>query len=273
MRTVYSDKDNLISTYWLKRSDKHEKIDDDSICVTVAVGARKKCRRPLEKDWWRVVNFMKEGHVMMKRRTWGTLFVILMVLLLGQVSSAADPRKLLVAITVEPASLEPCLASAGNDLNIAINIAEYLISPTPSGRLEPGLATSWKASPDGKKIEFTLRKGVKFHSGDPFTAKDVQFSFQRAVKNDNIKISLTGIERFEIVDDYHLNIHFKTPDVTFIPSWARVLISSKSYYDRVGEDAYTRTPVGTGPYNFVRYMPGEYVDMERFEGYWGRNLK
>ena len=78
------------------------------------------------------------------------------------------------------------------------------------------------------------------------------------------------MDRLEVIDDYRFKVYFKMPDVTFIPNRAgAVLISSKGYYDRVGEDQFVKKPVGTGPYKFLRHVPGEYVDIERFEDYWG----
>jgi peptide/nickel transport system substrate-binding protein len=77
------------------------------------------------------------------------------------------------------------------------------------------------------------------------------------------------VEKIEIIDDYNFRIHFSTPDVTFIPYRGGGMIASKSYYDKVGEDKFVKQPVGTGPYKVTNYVPGEYVDLERFEEYWG----
>ncbi len=73
-------------------------------------------------------------------------------------ASAAQtpPKKLLVAIGQEPTTLDHSLISTGSDYTVAENYGEYLIQKIPSGDLRPGLATSWKVSPDGKEIEFTL---------------------------------------------------------------------------------------------------------------------
>jgi peptide/nickel transport system substrate-binding protein len=203
-----------------------------------------------------------------------TLFVLAIVLIMGllfhgSVSAAPVPTKLVVAVTVEPQSLDPSLAIAGNDMTISQNFAEYLIYRTPGGELKPGLATSWKMASDGKKIEFSLRKGVKFHSGDPLTVQDVKFSFERAIQNPTVGTRLRSIEKVELLDQDRFAIHFKAPDATFIPNRGSVMIVSKSYYDRVGEEVFVKKPVGTGHYKFVHYVSGEYVDMERFDEYWG----
>ena len=186
-------------------------------------------------------------------------------------AASGGEKKVVLAIPQEPTTLDPSLIVTGPDFIMVENWGEYLLGATPSGELKPRLVTTWKMSPDGKKIDFTLRKGIKFHSGDMLTARDVEFSFNRGLtKNPATRTTLALMERFEVLDDYRFTIHFKTPDVSFIPTQAgRVAIVSKSYYERVGEDKFVRQPVGTGPYKVVHYASGEYFDLERFEEYWG----
>jgi peptide/nickel transport system substrate-binding protein len=202
-----------------------------------------------------------------------TLLVILLTmgLLVAPHSISAADKKVVVAIGMEPTTIDPSSSYLGSaDYQVAENYAEYLIYRAPNGDLKPGLAASWKVSPDGKVIEFTLRRGVKFHSGDSLTAKDVEFSFERGqAKSSSVKTRLKLVDRFEIIDDYRFKVHFKMPDVTFIRNRGGAMIVSKTYFDRVGEDAFSKQPAGTGPYKFVRYVPGEYMDMERFDGYYG----
>ena len=102
-------------------------------------------------------------------------------------------RDFIIAIGQEPTSIDQSLIYLGADYHcLSMNWGERFIDKEPSGDLKPGLATSWKISPDGKRIEFTLRKGVKFHSGDPLTVKDVEFSFERdRAKNTTVKTRLS----------------------------------------------------------------------------------
>lgn len=197
--------------------------------------------------------------------------ILMVMLFLVQYASAEPARKLIVAVAQEPTSMDQSLSSAGPDAIVIENWGEYLVYRAQNGELKPGIASAWKVSPDGRVIEFTLRKGIKFHSGDPLTMKDIEFSYDRAAKNPLAKTRLRLMEKLEVVDDLHFRIHLKTPDVGFIPNRGGAAIVSKGYYDRVGEDKFVRNPVGTGPYKFVSYAPGEYVDIERFEDYWGEN--
>ncbi len=208
----------------------------------------------------------------MKRRMVAGFLTTVLVVAFSFVSpfSWAAEKKLVVAIGQEPLTMDHSLMATSPDYVVLENWAEYLVGRQQNGELGPGLADSWKVSPDGMTIEFTLRKGVKFHSGDPVTTKDVQFSFERQLaKNILIRTRLKSFDRLEVIDDYRFTVYLKSPDVTFIPNRVIPLVS-KDYYDRVGEDKFSRNPVGTGPYKFVRHAPGEYVDIERFEDYWGQ---
>jgi peptide/nickel transport system substrate-binding protein len=76
------------------------------------------------------------------------------------------------------------------------------------------------------------------------------------------------LESFTIVNDYQVKYKFKNPDAQVLAG-RPVPIESKSYYDRVGEEKFLREPVGTGPYKFVKWEPGQYIEMKANESYWG----
>ena len=148
----------------------------------------------------------------MKRKIRLFFVAVLSILtLLPAYSYSAPATKLLIAMGQEPNSMDPSACWAGSaDYQVSENYAEYLIDSIPSGELKPGLATAWKISPDGKVVDFTLRKGVKFHSGDLLTAKDVQFSFERGrAINSTVKTRLSLVEKLEIVDGRESYIDFQ----------------------------------------------------------------
>lgn len=195
-------------------------------------------------------------------------------LLATPLTALAADAKIRIAIGEEPSTVDHSASWTGVDYQIAENYGEFLIQRATNGELKPGLATAWKVSPDGKQIHFELRKNVKFHNGDAFTAKDVVFSMERGrAKSSTVKSRLSSVEKIEAVDDFNVRVHFKAPDVTFIPNRGAAMMVSKAYFDKVGEETFSRQPVGTGPYKFARFVSGETMDIERFAGYWGDKPK
>jgi peptide/nickel transport system substrate-binding protein len=149
------------------------------------------------------------------------------------------------------------------------NVTEALVGLSPNGDLRPTLAT-WTVSPDGKTIEFRLRPGVKFHTGELLTARDMEFSHNRMLekKVTSYMRQMRDLDRFEVVDDTTFRYVFKTPTIGFLPSRGPFAVS-KAYFDRVGDKEFSERPVGTGPYRLVDHKLGQSVDLEAFDGYWG----
>jgi peptide/nickel transport system substrate-binding protein len=188
----------------------------------------------------------------------------------GQAPASTLLRKIVIATPSEPDTLDLNSSKMdGVSAPIAENLTERLIGITPEGQLIPLLATSWKVSSDGREIEFVLRKGVKFHSGDPFTAKDLQFSHERGLKSSTTyQRTMRMLESFTVIDDYRVRFRFKTPDAQVLPGRGTP-VESKAYYDRVGEEKFLREPIGTGPYRFVKWEPSSYIEVRANEEYWG----
>ncbi|HEX2966653.1 MAG TPA: ABC transporter substrate-binding protein [Syntrophorhabdaceae bacterium] len=209
-----------------------------------------------------------------------TILTIASFLLGITVYGAASPpvsgsitKKLIIVTPTEPDTLD--LNSSKMDgaaAPIAENITERLVAITNDGKFVPGLASSWKISPDGKEIDFFLKKGVKFHNGDPFTAKDVLFSHERGMNptkgSTTLQRTMRYLESITMINDYQVRYRFKSPDAQILPG-RPVPIESKTYFDRVGEEKFLKEPVGTGPYRFVRWEPGQYIEMKINENYWG----
>jgi peptide/nickel transport system substrate-binding protein len=146
---------------------------------------------------------------------------------------------------------------------------DALVKPMPGNHLTPSLAESWTLSPDQTIYEFKLREGLKFHNGDPFTAEDVKFSFERAKG----KILHEKVKEVVIVDPYRVRfvLHEPWPDfMIFYGTFASGAgwIVPKKYLESVGPDGFKKQPIGLGPYKFVSSTPGIDLVMEAFEGYW-----
>src|SRR5262249_26794208 len=140
----------------------------------------------------------------------------------------------------------------------------------PGNKMAPSLAESWKESPDHLSYDFVLRAGLKFHNGDPFTAEDVKYSFDRskaAVLHDHVKDVV-------IVDPTHIRFVLKAPWPDFMTDdggWGSGAgwIVPKNYTEKVGKEGFRQHPVGLGPYKFVSQKPGVELVLEAFDGFWG----
>ncbi|MBN1848201.1 MAG: ABC transporter substrate-binding protein [Deltaproteobacteria bacterium] len=196
------------------------------------------------------------------------LLVILMATMFMPVcGEAAFSRNLVIGYEGDPDTLDMCSTRhAPTAIPIAANVMERLFQITTDGETVPGLA-SWTIAPDKMSIDFKLRKGVKFHSGDSLTTKDVIFSYKRILE----KTTATGfrwVKDIEIIDDMNFRVLFKQPDVLFLKDRS-FFIGSKSYFDRVGEAEFNKKVVGTGPYRVINWRAAEFVELERFDDYWG----
>jgi len=149
---------------------------------------------------------------------------------------------------------------------------DTLLKPMPDGTYSPCLAESWNMSPDAKVYEFKLRKGVKFHNGDPMTAEDVIFSFWR-YKAAQAKIIHGKTEKAEVVNPHLVRFHFKEPFTDFLeyllPGGTTIgWVVPKKYVEKVGEAGFKKHPIGAGPYKFVEFLTGVRLVGEAFEEYW-----
>ena len=151
-------------------------------------------------------------------------------------------------------------------------IHDALVKPMPDKALTPSLAESWKMSEDSKTYEFVLRQGIKFHNGDPVTAGDVKFSFERyhGASNKQLKDSIASIE---IADPRHIRFNLKEPWPDFMTFYGSTATGAgwvvpKKYVEQVGDEGFLNHPIGAGPYKFVSFNPGVELVLEAFEGYW-----
>jgi peptide/nickel transport system substrate-binding protein len=147
---------------------------------------------------------------------------------------------------------------------------DALVKTMPGKPMAPSLAESWTVSADGKTYDFKLRPNLRFHNGDPFTADDVKFSYQRAK---GYKILKEKVRDIEVAGPLRVRIHLHEPwpdFMTFYGTYATgaAWIAPKKYMEQVGPDGFKKNPVGLGPYKFVSHTPGIELVMEAYEGYW-----
>src|SRR5439155_231653 len=139
-------------------------------------------------------------------------------------------------------------------------VHDALVKPMPGNPMAPSLAESWTVSKDGLSYEFVLRKGVVFHNGDPFTAEDVKFSFER-YKGAAAKLLKDKVAAVEIVDPFRVRFRLKEPWPDFMTFYATPAsgagwIVPKKYVEKVGDEGFKKAPVGAGPYKLTSFNPG-----------------
>ncbi len=148
---------------------------------------------------------------------------------------------------------------------------DAMVKALPGKAEAPCLAESWSASEDGLTHDFVIRKGAKFHNGEPVTAEDVKFSYERyrGTSHDLMKERMASIET---PDPGHVRFKLKTPWPDFLSFYSSATgagwVVPKKYVEQVGDEGFKKAPIGAGPYKFVSFTPGVELVLEAFEGYW-----
>jgi peptide/nickel transport system substrate-binding protein len=180
-----------------------------------------------------------------------------------------------IALPADVTSLDLHKTSRGDD---ALVVGQWfnatLVTQNADGEYIPYLAESWEFSDDGLTWTFHLRDDVMFHNGDPVTAHDFVWTYERALDPDLASPGagrrLTGMT-FEAPDDYTLVFNFPAPAISLLQfmNWGYMAPMSQRAVEELGAE-YELNPVGTGPYKVVEVRPGEGVAMERWDEYnWG----
>ncbi len=207
-------------------------------------------------------------------RPTGTLLALAAVLAaaaaLGAGTAQAARTDVTVGMVLEPPNLDPTAgAAAAIDEVVYANVFEGLTRFAEDGSIEPLLATGWTVDEAGTGWTFELVEGATFHDGAAFTADDVKFSLDRARGQDSVnaqKALFENIESVEVVDDATVTITLAEPsgDLPFNLAWGDAVMLDEGS----AVDAATK-PIGTGPFEFSRWVQGDRVELVRHDDYWG----
>jgi peptide/nickel transport system substrate-binding protein len=198
-------------------------------------------------------------------------FLLVATLTVPALPAAAAPEEQLtwaVHVSLAPTWFDPAEITPYMVLSA---IHDALVKPMPGNPMAPALAESWTASSDGRSYSFTLRKGVTFHNGDPVTAEDVKFSFER-YRGAAAKTLKDRVAAVDVIDPLHVRFRLKEPWPDFLLFYTSASgagwIVPKKYVERVGDEGFKKAPVGAGPYKFVSFTPGVELVMDAFDRYW-----
>ncbi len=175
---------------------------------------------------------------------------------------------IIIAQGVEPPGLDPTTAtSAAIPRVVYSNVFEGLAKIDRSGKIAPALAREYRISKDGKEYTFLLKRGVKFHDGKSFDAEDVKFTFERLMDEKTgtaHREYYKDIDSVQVVNSHAVRIKLKNVNSMFLFNLARPdsIIVNKQTVDKIKS-----APVGTGPFKFVEWMPGDHITLTKFGDY------
>jgi peptide/nickel transport system substrate-binding protein len=213
---------------------------------------------------------------MLVRSRLGVLLVIVLVLAVVTPALAApEPGTMIwgVHVTLVSRWLDPGETEALiTPFMVLYALHDALVKPMPGNISTPSLAESWTVSKDGLTYDFILRKNAKFHNGEPVTAEDVKFTFER-YKGASARLLKDKVKEVQAVAPNRVRFVLKEAWPDFIAfygtsatgaSW----IVPKKYVEKVGEEGYKKAPVGAGPFKFVSFQPGIELVLDAFPDYW-----
>src|SRR5262245_46991214 len=213
-----------------------------------------------------------------RRRTHAMLWAVLALALIIAIPSAArsaSPAGQLtwgVHVSLAPTWFDPAeMSGIVTPYMFYYALHDAVVKPMPGNPFAPSLAESWSISDDGLIYEFVLRKGIKFHNGEPVTAEDVKFSFER-YRGSSSQPLKDHVATVETPDPQHVRFKLKQPWHDFLTFYTSATGASwvvpKKYVEQVGEEGFKKAPVGAGPYKFHSFTPGVELSLEAFDGYW-----
>jgi len=194
-----------------------------------------------------------------------------LLLLANGAALAAD---LTIGSSTEPSAIDPLFSRTGNNQNIAMQIFDRLVETSASMEVRPGLAVSWK-NIDPTTWRVQLREGVKFQDGSPLTAEDVIFSLTRAKDVPNSPAPFSGnvasIAEMTAIDPLTVEFKTKKPTPDFIEQIGFVYILKKAAAEGASLQDYNsgKASIGTGPYVFKEWVPGDRITLEKNPNFWG----
>ncbi|WP_432401484.1 ABC transporter substrate-binding protein [Wukongibacter sp. M2B1] len=182
-----------------------------------------------------------------------------------------EKKEVIIALSSDSLSLDPHDYDETVTNAINLHIFDTLIGYDARLQSTPALAEDWELKEDMLTWVFKLRKGVKFHNGNDFTADDVLYSYDRAKNNEisSNKSYVANIESMKKIDDYTIELVTPFPYSLLLSDLKNVMIIDKEYTEGMSDEEIALNPVGTGRYKFVEHVKEDHLDLTINEDFWG----
>ena len=206
--------------------------------------------------------------------------------MLNSTAHAAKKTNMIIGMTQEAVQYNPVLyVNCGTENVPEACVFDALWDVTEKGVFAPNLAARIPSvqnggiSSDGMVWKIELKKGVKWHDGHPFTAKDVEFTYKTIINPKIAVRSRSGfdlVEQFKVIDDYHMEIVLSKPYVPYIWSWQNMHIIPEHILSKVPDintAPFNTNPIGTGPFTFHKRVAGSHITFKKNPDYHGHVTK
>jgi len=198
----------------------------------------------------------------------------LLLLATAVVAAPVPGGTLTLGITADPITLDPHASAYANTYLVgSLNLIESLVYQQPDGKIVPWLASSYRASPDGRTFTFVLRQDVRFTDGAPFDANTVKWNLDRIVSPNfhpgGAITALVGYTGTTVVDNRTVEVHFKDPYAPFLPYAAGGVLGMLSPKTTPTQSvaAVAHGAVGSGPFMVSDYVTNDHVTFVRNPDY------
>ena len=184
----------------------------------------------------------------------------------GTSTDGEASNSVVVGISQDLDSLDPHSAVYAGTREVLFNLFEGLVKATSDGNIEPAVAQSYEVAEDASSISFVIREGITFHDGTPVTAEDIKYSLERYAQIQGEESAFADFSELEIVDDQTVNVVLREPNSEFIYELTCAIVPEANDAD------INSNPIGTGPFKFVSFKPGESLVVEKYADYWKEGL-
>ncbi|MDR3258729.1 MAG: ABC transporter substrate-binding protein [Fusobacteriaceae bacterium] len=184
--------------------------------------------------------------------------------------SVSNEKVIKTLMGVDLDSLNPYKMVSSASEEIMMNVYEGLVMPSEDGGIKPAIAESYSVSEDGLTYKFKIRKGIKFHNGNPLDIKDVEYSLNRMAGKDVDKVSSSAfinIDKIIVDNEDEVNIVLTKPDSSFIYHMIEGIIPDEN------KENLEKIAIGTGPFKVSEYEKEYGIVLEKFDDYWGEKAK